>query len=116
MLRFPLPLALAAAALVALVAPPPSVARADGEKAKEFTINVPATTAKAGTPATARVEVKPAAGWHINLEFPTTLTLKPVAGVELAKPKLGKKDAGVVVGEQEARFDVPFTPREAGKK
>jgi hypothetical protein len=59
--------------------------------------------------------VIPNADWHMNMDYPTKLTVEAPAGVTVAKPKLGKDDA-VKFAEQECEFAVAFTPSEAGDK
>lgn len=93
----------------------PSAARADAA-ALPFTVTISAPAAKPGAAAVARVEIKPATGYHINKDFPTSLKLIAPAGVELPHATLTKKDSGVTVAEGEAKFEVPYTAKEAGKK
>lgn len=66
----------------------------------------------AGAPAVARVQVLPAEGWHMNLEYPTKLTLTAPDGVQLDKavmvPADGKLD------DNELAFDVKLTAGKAG--
>lgn len=82
--------------------------------AKPYTVTVARVEARKGQPATASVRIKPAAGWHVNKEFPASLKLKLPAGVTAQKTELGKADA--VLSEQEGRFDVVLTSAETGKK
>ncbi len=89
----------------------PSLAAAQN---KPYTITVAPVKAKAGQPATASVVIKPAAGFHMNKEFPTSLKLKPPEGVTVAKASLNKGDAKL--DEQEARFEVVATAATAGRK
>lgn len=81
-----------------------------------YTVSAVVPAAKVGAAASAHIEIKPAAGYHVNKDFPTSLKLVAPAGVDLPKAKLAKGDAGVKVEEKEAGFDVPFTVKEAGKK
>lgn len=90
-------------------------ARASADAAP-FTVTVSAPAAKVGAAAAARVDIKPAAGYHMNKDYPTSLKLVAPAGVELPKAKLAKGDAGVKVEEKEVGFEVPYTAKEAGKK
>ena len=52
----------------------------------KLAIDVPANL-KAGAEASAMVSVTPAAGYHVNTEYPIELTLQAPAGVTLAKTK-----------------------------
>lgn len=53
-------------------------------------------------------------GWHVNQEFPISIELTAPSGVTLAKSSLERADAAEF-GDESARFDVPFTPNEAGE-
>jgi hypothetical protein len=91
------------------------LARADAPIAsKPYTITVGPTAAKKGDPAVAHVVLKPAAGFHVNKDFPISLKLTPPKTIDLPKAKLTKADA--TVSEQEAKFDVALTARESGKQ
>src|SRR4051812_19966939 len=70
-------------------------ASADPAQTEPFTLAIEAPAARPGQSATARVELKPAAGYHINKDFPTSLRLVAPAGVELPKPTLKKADGQV---------------------
>lgn len=94
---------------VATVAP-------DGAGSNEqYALQIEPGAATVGQPGTVSIRVIPNATWHMNLEYPTKLTVTPPAGVEVAKPKLGKEDA-VKFDEQNCEFSVAFTPSEAGDK
>jgi hypothetical protein len=54
-------------------------------------------------------------GWHVNEEAPVTIKLAPDAGLAVDKPKLTRADLAQRTKEL-ARFDVGFTPSEAGRK
>lgn len=81
---------------------------------RPYTVTVAPVSASKGQPAQAAVVIKAGAGYHINEEFPTKLSLKPVAGVQLAKADLSKSDAKL--SKNEGRFDVTLTATETGKK
>jgi hypothetical protein len=68
-----------------------------------------------GAKATASVTITARKGWHLNQEAPLTLKLAPAAGVTVDKPKLARADLAVST-ELQARFDVPLTLAEAGRK
>ncbi len=76
--------------------------------------------AKAGTETMAKIVVTPGADFHINVEYPTKLTVDATSGVELAKPvqtaggaDKAKGDADAF-GERELAFAVKLTPAAAG--
>lgn len=70
-------------------------------------------TAAAGKPTKARIRMTPKAPWHVNLDYPTSLTLEATAGIQLAKPKLKKADA-TRLDEGGVEFTVTLTPQAAG--
>lgn len=107
--RFALPLAAGVLLLASL-----GIARAD--EPAPYTVRVESTTSHVGSRATARVVVQAAAGHHINPDYPTSLKLEAPSGVALAKAELSKKNGGVTVHENEAVFDVAYTPHAAGKE
>lgn len=81
-----------------------------------YTLRVePPADAAAGREGTVKVTVVPKAPWHMNLDFPTSLSLGAPAGVTLAKAELKKADAAKL-DENSAEFAVKFTPAEAGEK
>jgi hypothetical protein len=59
------------------------------------------------------VTLKPRGEYHVNMDYPMTISVQSSEGVEFPKEKLGKPEAAQF-GEQLARFDVPFTPKSAG--
>jgi hypothetical protein len=75
----------------------------------------PPQDSSVGASATARVSVTPKPGYHVNKDFPLELTVTPPAGVEVAKASQTQDDAAKLE-EQEAAFEVKFTPKEAGDK
>ena len=81
---------------------------------KPYVVTVAPVSGMKGQPVKAQVVIRPAAGYHMNEEFPTTLKLSPTAGVAFSKAALAKQDA--VMSKQECRFDVQMTGSEAGKK
>ena len=54
-------------------------------------------------------------GWHVNDEAPISVALKADAGVTLTKDKLTRADLAASSRES-ARFDIPVSATEAGKK
>ncbi len=79
-----------------------------------FTLNVAKVAAKKGQPAKATVTIMPAAGYHMNAEYPTSLKLKPPEGVTVANADLKKADAKL--SDRQASFEVVVTAASAGKK
>lgn len=77
-----------------------------------YTLTVNKVSARKGQPATAQVVIKPAAGYHLNVDFPTSLKLAPPAGITLAKAELKKADAKLT--ETEGSFTVTITAANAG--
>jgi len=101
----------------------PSAADADRSRLKpeegKLAIDPPAD-ARAGTEAVARITVTPAAGYHVNTEYPTKLTLTSPDGVLLAKAELvaggrdkAKGDADAL-DEKQLAFAVRLTPAASG--
>ena len=54
-------------------------------------------------------------GWHVNEEAPITAAVKADPGVDLPKAKLTRADLAEST-KQSARFDIPFSAAEPGKK
>jgi hypothetical protein len=81
-----------------------------------YVLKVEAPPAKKGQKAVAKVKITPAAGYHMNKEYPTSLVFSAVpTGVTVDKPKLTMKDAAKWE-EAGGEFDVAYTAAEAGKK
>jgi hypothetical protein len=62
------------------------------------------------------ISLKPRGEYHINQDFPISVSVQlsaGSAGIDFPKAKLDKPQAAEF-DEQLARFDVPFTPRAAG--
>lgn len=106
-------------------APPPAAppAAAD-ERSKlqpqegKLAIDVPAN-AKPGAEITAKVTVTPGTGYHVNVDYPTKLTLTPTDSVKVAKSELeagGSKKQGdaEALDEKQLVFAVKLTPAAAG--
>jgi len=106
----------AAAATPSAATPVPSAATAAAASpsaAAPYTVHIAPGAAVAGQPATSVIEVRPAAGFHMNLEFPARLRVTPPAGVTVTKPDLSKDDAELT--EAHLRFSVAFNVAAAGK-
>ena len=87
----------------------------------EGTLEIGSAEVKPGAEATVSLKVTPAAGFHVNTDFPIKLTLEaPPAGVTLAKAELvaGGKDKAQgdasALSEKTIAFDVKATPAAAG--
>ena len=80
-----------------------------------YVLKVDAPPAKKGQKAQAHIQITPGSGFHMNKEFPTSLSLTPPDGVTLDKQKLSSKDAARWE-EQGGAFDVVYTAAQAGKK
>jgi hypothetical protein len=68
-----------------------------------------------GATATASLTITAKAPWHVNAEAPITVALTPPAGVTVKKAKLERADLAQSTQET-ARFDIPVSATEAGKK
>jgi hypothetical protein len=79
-----------------------------------YKFEVPAA-AKKGERTVVKLKLAPGAGYHMNKEFPTSLSLVAPAGVVLEKPKQAAKDA-TKFAETGAEFDVVLTSADAGSK
>jgi hypothetical protein len=99
-------------ALGLFVALATSTARAD-----EVTYELKAPKGKGtiGAPGKTSVTIAARPGWHVNEEAPLTLKLTPEAGIAVDKPKLTRADLAEN-NKELARFDVAFTPSEAGTR
>jgi hypothetical protein len=71
--------------------------------------------ATVGTKAVASVTISAKKGWHVNAEAPLTMKLAPEPGIAVDKNRLTRADLAESTQDR-ARFDVPFTASEAGKK
>jgi hypothetical protein len=87
---------------------------ADGET--EYTVVIePPAEVPAGSDAMVTIKVVPQGEWHMNLDFPTSLTMAAPDGVALAKEKLVKADA-LKLDDTNCEFGVGFTPSTPGDK
>ena len=104
-------------AVVALFALPAAAALAqEGGVRASYVLKVESPPTKKGQKSVAKVKITPAAGYHMNKEYPTSLVLSSVpAGVTVDKMKLTMKDAAKWE-EAEGEFDVAYTAAETGKK
>ena len=68
-----------------------------------------------GTTGTASLTIKVKGGWHVNDEAPISVALTAPAGVTVKKAKLTRADLAAS-SKESARFDIPVSATEAGKK
>ncbi|MFL5307744.1 MAG: hypothetical protein ACJ8F1_21170 [Polyangia bacterium] len=105
-------LLLALALLGGAVATAPA-ARAAEENLYEITktdLKVPV-----GGTATTSLTIKVKGGWHVNGEAPISVALTPASGLSVQKAKLTRADLAASTADS-ARFDIPVSATEAGKK
>lgn len=79
-----------------------------------YKFEVPAP-AKKGQRAVVTLRLLPGAGYHMNKDFPTSLTLTAPAGLGLEKTKQGAKDA-TKFEDGGAVFEIGLTGSELGPK
>ena len=96
------------------VEPQPAAAAASTQAAANYELKAagPSTLALGGA-GTVKVEIKPTGGWHMNLDFPTSLSLTAADGLSVAKGKL-KKGSAKRLDESGLVFEVPVTAASAG--
>src|SRR5712692_67604 len=82
---------------------------------RTYQVRVDAPSAEKGARSVAKIMIAPGPGFHINKEFPTSMTVIPPDGVKLDKPKQNGKDA-VRLEEAGAEFDVGYVASSAGDK
>jgi DsbC/DsbD-like thiol-disulfide interchange protein len=68
-----------------------------------------------GGTGTASLTIKVNGGWHVNDEAPISVVLTPPSGLTVKKDKLTRADLAAS-SKESARFDIPVTASEAGKK
>ena len=68
-----------------------------------------------GATGTASLTIKVKGGWHVNDEAPISVALTMPAGVTVKKEKLTRADLAAS-SKESARFDIPVSATEAGKK
>jgi hypothetical protein len=90
-----------------------SAAQGAGDASYAIKYEVP--PAKKGQRAVVKVKLAPGAGYHMNKEFPTALSMVPPGGVNLEKAKLTAKDAARFE-ETGAEFEVALVAADAGSK
>lgn len=73
----------------------------------------PAEGYAAGKVGSFAVTLKPRGEWHLNLDFPTQVSVSGAPALAFPSAKIGKQ-AAAEFGEHFARFDVPFTATAPG--
>jgi hypothetical protein len=88
---------------------------AESDPAKGYTIETGGSTTAIlrGEAGKLSYEIRARGGWHVDPRTPLKIDLSAPAGLELAKTKLGKKDA-VDPKAESPRFEAPFTATAAG--
>jgi hypothetical protein len=86
-----------------------------GGEDKPYDLSIEPPAATVGAEGKVSIKIVPKGVWHLNMDFPTSLSVTAPAGVTVGKPKLKKEDA-VKFDEQSAEFAVAFTANEAGDK
>lgn len=81
-----------------------------------YVLKVDAPATKKGQKSLAKIRITPGAGYHMNKEYPASLSLSTVpAGVTIDKARQTLKDAAKW-DEAGGEFDVAYTAAEPGKK
>jgi hypothetical protein len=86
-----------------------------GDEDKPYDLSIDPADATVGAEGKVSIKIVPRGVWHLNLEFPTSLSVEAPAGVTVANAKQKKADA-VSFDEKSAEFAVSFTATEAGSK
>ncbi|MFV8755778.1 hypothetical protein ACNOYE_34945 [Nannocystaceae bacterium ST9] len=92
-----------------------AVAEGSGDEEKQYDLQIDPPAATVGAEGKVSIKIVPRGVWHMNLDYPTSLSVEPPAGVTVGKPKQKKEDA-IKIEEQVAEFAVAFTASEAGDK
>ena len=83
---------------------------------ERFTVKIdPPADAAVGAEAKVKITIVPKDPWHMNLDFPTSLAVRPPDGVTLAKAEQKKEDV-LRLDESGCEYEVGFTPSAAGEK
>lgn len=93
----------------------PTAKKPGGEQSEYTLVIEPPAEVPLGSDAMVTVKIVPQGEWHMNLDFPTSLTMTASEGVALAKEKLVKADA-LKLDDTGCDFGVGFTPSTAGEK
>src|SRR5437764_12394286 len=80
-----------------------------------YNLKIDAPPGKKAQKGVVKIHIAPGAGFHVNKDYPTNLSVVAPAGATVDKPKQGAKDA-VKLAEEGADFDVAYTCTQAGKQ
>lgn len=80
---------------------------------KNYQVRVVRGEAAVGQPHTSVVEVTPAPGYKMNLEFPSKLRLSEQAKIAAPKQEFSGEDLSLT--EEALKFTIPYTAKEAGE-
>jgi hypothetical protein len=80
-----------------------------------YTLKIEAPPAKKAQKGVAKIHIAPTAGYHVNKDYPTSVTVQAPDGVTVEKPKQSAKDA-VKLADEGADFDVAYVAAQPGKK
>jgi hypothetical protein len=97
----------------------PSVSHGAATESKQddrYTLTYSAAGAKKGESAAATVTVTPKGEWHLNREFPTSLSVTPSTGVAVTKTKLKLQDAKRFDEHKGLEFQITYEAKAAGKE
>lgn len=88
---------------------------ADADPAKGYTIETGGSTTSLRTGETGKLsfEIRARSGWHVDPRTPLKIDVSAPPGLELAKTRLGAKDA-VDPHAESPRFEAPFTAARPG--
>lgn len=90
-----------------------AVSRSATDSAYELAAH-PADSYSVGKKAAFTISIKPRGAYHLNQEFPTSVTSEVPKSIALEKPQLVKADAKLF-SEQQIQFEVAFSASEAGE-
>jgi hypothetical protein len=82
---------------------------------EDFDLSINAPAAKAKAKGVAKIKIEPKGKVHMNLEYPTKLTIAAPSGVTVEKGKQTSKDA-IKFDKNSAEFEVAFTADSPGQK
>lgn len=91
-----------------------AVVAGSGEQDR-YEVNIEKGDAKVGEETLVKVTVVPQGGWHMNLDYPTSLEMEAPNGVDLVNAKQEKDDA-LKLDDESAEYGLTFTASEAGDK
>ena len=95
--------------LIALVVP--GLALAD----PAYSLKIDAPAGKKAQRGVVKIHIAPGSGYHMNKDYPTSVTVTPPTGASVEKPKQTAKDA-TKFEEAGADFEVAYTSTAAGKQ